>query len=164
MILLKIFDVKDMMSQLLLGESFDWYFLEEVSVTTFARMEIQGKRNKEWYDLEKGEKSPPPKLYWKEVKQVVYAYIKGKRTPHSFLISLCLTKEEIGRLFGASLAAQFLEQGMQFLLHFRFDKGVLSVITGTSAQSFTMDKRGDFAWDSAVKKLLQQMKISFEEG
>jgi len=164
MIVLKIFDVKDMMSYLLLEESFDGYFLEKVSVTTYAKLELQGKRNKAWYDVEKGEKSPPELLYWKEAKTLIYSYIKGKRTPHSFMISLKPAVEEISRLFGNQLFALFVEeQGMECLLHFRFEKGSLFVVTGTSYQNFTMDKRGEFAWDNSIKELLQKMKISFEE-
>lgn len=41
MILLNIFDIKDMMAHLLLAESFDSYLLEEAAVTTFAKMEMK---------------------------------------------------------------------------------------------------------------------------
>lgn len=164
MILLNIFDIKDMMAHLLLAESFDGYLLEEASVTTFAKIEIQGRRNKEWYELERGEKDLPDHLYWKEVKPVIYAYIKGKKTPHSFAISLKLTDEEAARLLGSQSAQQMiLAQGMKLLLHFRFEKGKLSVVSGTSYQNFSMDKTGEFAWDSGVKNLLRQLKISYEE-
>lgn len=164
MILLNIFDVKDLMAALLLSESFDHYLLEEVDVTTFAKIEISGRRNKEWYDSEDGELSLSEQLYWKEVKPVVFAYIKGKKTPHSFAISLKLPDEMARSVLGEQLSEQMIDgAGLKLLLHFRFEKGKLSVVTGTSYESFVMDKRADFAWDSGVKKLLQQMKISFEE-
>ncbi len=160
MISLNIFDVKDMMTHLLLAESFDEYFLEEAVVTTFAKMEIMGRRNKEWYDLEE---NLPEHLYWKEVKPVIYAYIKGKKTPHSFSISLKAADETACRLLGGSQADRMLVgQGMKFLLHFRFERGKLSLVTGTFYENFTMDKRGEFAWDNGVKKLLGQLKISYE--
>lgn len=165
MILLNIFDVKDMMAHLLLADNFDDYLLEEAAVTTFARMEIAGRRNKEWYDLEEEMEPLPEHLYWKEVKPVIYAYIKGKKTPHSFSISLKLADKEACRILGGGQAEQMiLEQGIKFLLHFRFEKGKLSVVTGTFYQNFTMDKSGEFAWDSGLKKLLGQLKISYEEG
>lgn len=164
MILLNIFDIKDMMAHLLLAESFDSYLLEEAAVTTFAKMEMKGRRNMEWYDLEEQRESLPDHLYWKEAKPVIYAYIKGKRTPHSFSISLKLADQDACTLLGSQAGQVILEQGMQFLLHFRFEKGKLSVITGTSYQNFTMDKRGEFAWDSGVKKLLGQLKVSYEES
>ena len=120
MILLNIFDIKDMMAHLLLAESFDSYLLEEAAVTTFAKMEMKGRRNMEWYDLEEQRESLPDHLYWKEAKPVIYAYIKGKRTPHSFhslrassrltrkkffrkTISASHTSEQIPHLFNSSL-------------------------------------------------------------
>lgn len=160
MILLNIFDVKDMMAHLLLAESFDDYLLEEATVTTFAKMELKGQRNREWYDSEE-DAFMPDHLYWKEAKPVVYAYIKGRRTPHSFAISLKLADKEAGRLLNGG-TGQIPAGEMDFLLHFRFQKGKLSVVTGTSYRNFTMDKRGEFAWDSGVKKLLRQLKISYE--
>ena len=48
MILLNIFDVKDMMTHLLLAESFDEYFLEEAVVTTFAKMDEGIKSGMIW--------------------------------------------------------------------------------------------------------------------
>ena len=54
MILLKIFDLNEMMAHLLLRESFDTFLLEEANITTFAKMEIKGRRNREWFDWEEG--------------------------------------------------------------------------------------------------------------
>lgn len=164
MILLKIFDVKDLMAALLLSECFDHYILEEVAVTTFAKMKIDGRRNKEWYDTME-EADLTEQLYWKEVKPIVFSYIKGKKTPHSFSISLKLPETLARKLIGEPLSAQMIDaSGLKLLLHIRFEKGILSVITGTSYESFVMDKRADFAWDSGVKILLRQLKISFEEN
>lgn len=163
MILLKIFDVKDLMAALLLSEYFDSYILEEASVTTFAKMEISGRRNKEWYDSEE-EAVLTEQLSWKEVRPVIFSYIKGKKTPHSFSISLKLPEPLARNVLGEALAAQMMDAaGLKLLIRFRFEKGGLSVITGTSYESFVMDKRADFAWDNGIKMLLRQMKISFEE-
>ena len=52
MIVFKILDTKDMMSHLLLKETFDNWFLVEAQVTTFARLGIAGRRNRNWYDQE----------------------------------------------------------------------------------------------------------------
>ena len=160
MILLNILDVKDMMAHLLLLDSFDRYLLEEATVTTFAKLMVQGRRNKEWYDSDAAPEDLPENLYWKEIKPVIYAYIKGKKTPHSFSISLKLTDEEAEKIAGEMVAMQ----GMKLFLHFRFERGKLSVVTGTFNQNFTMDKRGEFAWDSGVKKLLREFKISYTEN
>ena len=54
------------------------------------------------------------------------------------------------------------EQQTDVLLHFRYEKDELSVITGTSAYTFTMDRRVEFAWDSAVKDIMKKLGIGYE--
>ena len=54
------------------------------------------------------------------------------------------------------------EQQTDVLLHFRYEKDVLSVVSGTSSQTFTMDKSVEFAWDSEVKSMLKELGIGFE--
>lgn len=164
MILLNIFDIKDTMAHLLLKESFDAYLLEEACVTTFAKMEMKGRRNQEWYDLEKEESKLPEHLYWREVKPFIYAYIKGKRTPSFFTISLKLTENEVQSVFeGQELYQMMKVQQTDVLLHFRFEKGKLSVITGTSSRMFTMDKSVEFAWDNAVRVFFKKLGVGYEE-
>jgi len=46
MIVFKILDTKDMMSHLLLKETFDNWFLVEAQVTTFARLGIAGRSDR----------------------------------------------------------------------------------------------------------------------
>ena len=163
MILLKIFDVKEMMAHLLLRESFDTFLLEEANITKIAKMEIKGRRNREWFDWEEGMPELPGHLYWKEAKPFCYNYIKGKKTPAIFTISLKLTEKEAQvYAIDASLAKAMKEQQTDVLLHFRYEKDELSVITGTSAYTFTMDRRVEFAWDSAVKDIMKKLGIGYE--
>lgn len=164
MILLNIFDIKDTMAHLLLKESFDVCLLEEACVTTFATMEIQGRRNMEWYDLENEESKLLEHLYWREVKPFIYTYIKGKRTPSFFAISLKLTENEVQSVFEEQELYRMMKaQQTDVLLHFRFEKGKLSVITGISSRIFTMDKSIEFAWDNAVREFFKKLGVGYEE-
>ncbi len=160
MILLKIFDIKETMAWLLMRDGFDRMYLEEAQVTTFARLSFQGHRNMGWYDREEREQYPdmPEYIYWKEAKPFLFSYIKGKRTPSHFQISLRLSREEAERRLGEQMAGQEVD----FLLHFRFEKGKLSAVTGCSYRSFTMDKQAEFAWDGAVQEMLRELQIGFE--
>lgn len=163
MILLNIFDIKETMAQLLLRDSFDSFLLEEVSITTFAKMEIKGRRNREWFEQDEAEKELPDRLYWKEVKPFCYSYIKGKKTPAFFTVSLKLTEKEAAAVcFDASLVRIMKEQQTDVLLHFRYEKEALLVVSGTAAHTFTMDKSVEFAWDSEVKVMLKKLGIGFE--
>lgn len=160
MILLKIFDIRETMAWLLMKDGFDRLLLEEAQVTTFARLSFQGRRNMEWYDPEERERylDMPEYIYWKEAKSFLFSYIKGKKTPSHFQISLRLSREEAERRLGQQIAGQDVD----FLLHFRFEQGKLSAVTGCSYHNFTMDKQAEFAWDGAAQEMLRELQIGFE--
>lgn len=159
MILFKIFDVKDTMAHLLLQESFDDYLLEEAKVTTTGTLQLSGRRNQEWFEEEK----MPDNLYWKEVKSYIYFYIKGKRTPSAFTITLKTSQKEAKNLFEAEKLLQKMEeQKVDLLLHFRYEKGKLSLVTGVSYYEFSLDKQIEFMWDATAEQLLKSLKISYE--
>lgn len=160
MILLKIFDVKDMMLRLLVQDSFDTCLLEEAQITTFARLVLNGRRNRDWYD--QGEKEinsdMPDLVYWKEVKPFLFQYIKGKKTPTSFQITLRLGEEQVECMLPE------VTKGMaDFLIHFRFEKEKLSLVTGCSYHDFTLDKTAEYSWDEAVQAWLVRLHIGFEK-
>lgn len=165
MILLNIFDIKNLMSCLLLKDTFDNCLLEELKVTTFAKMSLEGRRNKEWYDTQEDPESLPELLYWKEARPFVLQYIRGKRTPSSFAISLKVPGEVAAELSGEQdIAVLLSEEEVELLLHFRFAKDRLSVVTGCSHFTFTMDKKAEFSWDGAIKSCLKKLGIAFEEN
>ncbi len=160
MILIKIFDIKETMAWLLIKDGFDRLLLEEAHVMTFAKLSMGGRRNLEWYDGEERERYPdmPEHIYWKEAKPTLFSYIKGKKTPSQFQISLRLTREEAVRRLGERMAGQDVD----FLLHFRFENGNLSAVTGCSYRVFTMDKQAEFAWDGVAQDMLRELQIGFE--
>lgn len=67
-----------MMSHLLLKETFDDWFLVEAQVTTFARLGIAGRRNRNWYDQENDQTDL---IGWGEMRPFLFQYIRGKRSP-----------------------------------------------------------------------------------
>lgn len=162
MILLQIFDIKDTMTWLLMRDGFDRFFLEEAQVTTFASVVFEGRRNMGWYDSKEREAYPdmPEYVYWKEAKPFLFSYIKGKKVPTSFRLSLKLSAEETVKKLGEGMAGQDVD----FLIHFRFERGKLSAVTGCNYRSFTMEKQAEFAWDRAAQEMLRELNIGFEKG
>lgn len=164
MIALNILDIKNTMAHLLLQNSFDNFYMEEVSVTTFASMKIQGRRNKEWYDSSESEETFSRLLFWKEAKPFVFQYIKGKKTPTSFFISLKLRKEDAKNIIEDKKLLQLInENKIEVFIQFRFERGKLSVVTGSSQKEFIIDRMPEITWDIAVKNYIKQLKISYEE-
>lgn len=161
MILLQISDIKSTMAHLLIRESFDKFFMESAEVVTFASMALRGRRNGEWYDTEEQREKALEWVYWKEVKNIVFSYIKGEKTPSILKVSLKADQEMAADLLQSSgVWSQFLEQKPELLLQFRYENGQLSVITGISYRSFILDKQIEFAWDAAVKQYFKHLGIA----
>ena len=56
--LIKISDIRITMSMLLLKDAFDAFLLEEAEVLTYAKLVLNGRRNKNWYIGETGSEEP----------------------------------------------------------------------------------------------------------
>ena len=158
MILLKIFDIKITMAELLMQESYDLFYLEEAKVNTFVKMQLSGFRNMRYYSEEEKE-GLSEYILLKEVRPYLFSFIKGKKIPDSFQISLRppdrFREEVLGK--AAELGS------VDYYLHFRFENEELSVVTGCFYHEFTMDKEAEYTWDKAVKDFFRQKGISYEE-
>ena len=160
MILLKILDIKDTMSQLLLKESFDSFFIEEVEVVTYAKMTIAGKRNMSWYDSDDVQKESL--LRWTEIKKVIFEYIKGKKTPSYMKISLKADNRMIYELLKDSgCMGKVEEYNPELYIQIRYENDNLDIVTGISYEQFVMDKTIEHAWDEAIQKWLKMLKVSY---
>lgn len=124
------------MSHLLLKPTFDTFSLIEGEVTTFNRFQVDGRIHKDFFD-EAFEKEYST---WGEVRDFFFQVIRGKKTPLNFKFILSLAKDQ----FEAFLTEHDLTyrpaeiQGLY--LNFRYDGLALQCITGTSMNTFTMDK------------------------
>ena len=164
MILLHIYDVKKIMTYLLMQDVFDDFCLEEMQILTGARLEVNGHRNISWYDADEREKGLTEYIRWKEIREIAFMYIKGRKTPQSFVISFHLTQEEASRLLkDPDLLKMKAGDNADFFLQLRYIKEELSVLTGISYKTFVLEKNLEFAWDDAVKKLFRNIKIAYGE-
>ena len=136
------------MSHLLLKPTFDTFSLIEGEVTTFNRFQVDGRIHKDFFD-EAFEKEYST---WGEVRDFFFQVIRGKKTPldqfESFLTEHDLTDRpaEIQGLY----------------LNFRYDGLALQCITGTSMNTFTMDKSVEKAWDEYVQKFFASQELDFD--
>ena len=58
-------------------------------MTTFARLGIAGRRNRNWYDQENDQTDL---IGWGEMRPFLFQYIRGKRSPEAFTFSLKLSE------------------------------------------------------------------------
>lgn len=163
MILLRILDIKSTMAQLLIRESFDCFFLENVEVLTFANLSVRGRRNQDWYDEDEKEDHQAEWIHWKEIKPLIFEYIKGQKTPSVLKVSLKADRYLAEQMLkNSGVWDRYLAEQPDLMLQIRYEKGVLSAVTGISYREFTMDKQVEFAWDKAVQQFFRELKISVE--
>lgn len=160
MIALKLPEVKECMSRLLLSDTFDSFLFIEGEIVTFSTFSIDGFLKKDFFEKDMA----PSRTYtlWKDIREYAFSIIKGKRTPLSFQFVLGLSEMNIERLLQQQQLA-FQPHDVQGLyLNLKYDGQNLSCVTGTSMKLFTLDKSLEEAWDQMVQRFFLKKEISAE--
>ena len=130
---------KNCMSHLLLKDTFDNFSFIEGEITTF---------NKFTYSR------------WNKTRDFCFQIIRGKRTPLGFKIVLALPEDQVPYFLTAhGLTGYRPEEIRGLYLNFHYDGHHLQCITGTSLNTFTMDKSIEREWDQEVKNILKSRSI-----
>ena len=132
-------------------EKYDSFYLYEARVKTKLNYYVNGRLNREYFDTEE-QADLPEYVEWKDIKQIVYSYIKGKRLPIGFKIILMFNRENITRLLEMNNLPVKTEDVSALFMNVVYEHEALSVTTGTSLKIFTMDKTLEHVWDDTVKK------------
>lgn len=160
MILLSISEVKELMSKLLLSDTFDSFLFIEGEIVTFNTFSINGYLQRDFFDKD----MIPERNYslWKELREYCFSLIRGKRTPLRFKFVFGLSESNIEKLLRQQ-GLSFTPQDVQGLyLNISYDGHSLRCVTGTSMNLFTLDKSLEESWDKMVQKFFAQKEISFE--
>lgn len=162
MIALKLKNTKNFMSHLLLSDTFDNFLFIEGEIVTFNTFTIDGYIRKEFYGSDPDDHADGDYSSWKQLRELCFSMIKGKRTPLSFRFVFSLSPENITKLINRK-ALDFQASDVQGLyLNIRFDGTSLQCITGTSLKSFSMDKSLEKEWDSMVPRFFDKNGLAFE--
>ncbi len=163
MISLKIDDVKSFMAKLLTNTLFDEFVLKEMEIQTFTSFNVTGQFHESFFSKDELEERGSSAVFWRDIRAIALAIIRGNKTPLSMKIVFQLPKGDYGK-FSESLGVKFnLEEVAGLFLNIRFEKNELRIITGTAMKIFTLDKTIDQEWDTWVKKFLHSQSIYFEE-
>ena len=165
MLALKITDIKDFTTKLLIGETFDAFWLSEATVTTYVTYNIEGNLHNDFFDtetLDSLKENERTYALWKEIKPFCFQIMKGKKTPLSFRISFLLSKNNMRRLLQQSGLNLSIDDIYSLMLHFHYDGTSLTCTTGTSLRIFTLDKTLDRVWDDMVLQFFRQQHIVTE--
>ncbi|MBQ8188478.1 MAG: hypothetical protein IJZ44_01725 [Lachnospiraceae bacterium] len=166
MIALEIKNIKEFMNQLLGSEAFDSFYLEEASITTYNTFFIDGHTVDAFYDgtdasgnfMEK----PAPFSSWKQMRPICFSLIKGNRSPVAFKFVLHAGERYLERLKNNPDASVNASHIKALAVNIRFEGNTLKCITGTSYDTFIMDKTIDNIWDGDFVSSLTAMGIKFE--
>ena len=143
MIVLKIESVKEFMSCLFTGDMFDKFHTGNCEVTTFTTFQCDGKRKKEWYDTGEVPEDTTGLLFWKELKPVIFSFIKGKKTPLKMCLNFC----------------HYMPEGDVGSIRVQYEKEELLIYTGYMQKEFSLDKQKQFIWDENCLSFMKKNKI-----
>ena len=144
-------EVKPFMAGLLKGSLFHGWQLRSAELGLMSRIEIQGSINSAYWTEEEKKKRTSPYLLWDEIQPKICALVQGDHTPSFMNITLAVPPSRV-----PDIAQDFVES---FLINIRFEKGVLTLITGVAAKSFTMDKTPEHLWDEKVPVYFKAYQI-----
>lgn len=155
-------DTKNCMSELLLRETFDDFLFIEGEITTFNKFSIDGYIHNEFYGNDEAEPSPEDTYStWDKLRDFCFSIIKGKRTPLNFRFIFSLSRDETDRLI-AEKQLDFQPETVQGLyMNFRYDGSVLTCTTGTSLNTFTLDKSLEHAFDTWTGEFFSAHNINW---
>ncbi len=153
---MKQFEIEEtgkFMSELLTGERYDSFYLFEARIKTGIDYHINGKINKDFFDSDDRDiMAAEEYIDWKNIKPTVHELIKGDKLPLSLKLILMFNRENITRLAEMNnLPISENDIGALFF-NVLYEKGKLTVTTGTSVKTFSLDKTLDNVWDSTVEK------------
>lgn len=167
MIACRITNLKSFMSHLLVGDSFDSFWLSEASITTGNTFTIDGALHPEFYSPEAQEileRCHRTHSLWKEIKPLCYSIIRGKQTPLQFRFVFRLSYEKTRQALAASGLAVDPEQVKGLFLNVQYNGSQLVCTTGTAMGAFTLDKSLDRLWDQMALRFFQERDIDYDEG
>lgn len=159
MIALTLPEIKEFMSHLLLDTTFDHFSFIEGEIVTFNTFRIDGHIQKNFFDTEENVSDYSA---WEQVRNFCFSLIRGKRTPLRFHFVFRLPANNTERLITQSRLPVRPEEVQGLYLNIRFDGSRLICITGTSFQTFSMDRTLEHTWDETVQKFFQSKNILFE--
>lgn len=166
MIALEIKTIKEFMNRLLGSEAFDSFYLEEASITTYNTFLIDGHTVNAFFEGTDHAGNPMEKpgsfSSWKQMRPICLSLIRGKRSPVSFKFVLHAGDHYLERLKANPQALASALHVKALAVNIRFENGVLKCITGTSYDTFLLDKTVDNIWDGDFVSSLTAMGIRFE--
>lgn len=158
MIAENINDVKKFMSHLLVGNSFDEFYVTDITITTYNTFHIDGHIRSEFYSSDEFEALNSPLLSkWSTLKPFCYDIIKGKKTPLNFKIIFSMPPSLIEKLITENNISMASDNVANLFVNIKYEGGSLSFTTGTSLKIFLLDKSLEQAFDRYISNFISTL-------
>lgn len=162
MILIEIDNTKAFTSHLFIKETFDKFCVSDVSITTFAEFNIDGRLKKSFYSSEEQELLTNDTFAkWSDIKPICFNIIKGDKSPLKFRITLHLAQNSICKFLENNHSNFSATDVNSLSLNVRFENKKITCTTGTSLNQFTLDKSIDEIWDNYIYQSLHTIPDIF---
>lgn len=148
MISLKINNLKNFTSHLLVKDTFNKWQLVEGTIATHSVFQINGRINSDFFTADDLNEFPDKYNHWSSLRPICYEIIKGNSLPtyFKFVFRLDVIDED-------SVDGQFV--------NVKYENGVLNVTTGISMKIFTPDKSAEKQFDSYITQFFIDNSIDF---
>ena len=165
MISLRISSLGSFMSGLFSRNTFDSFLLAEGTLQRAVTWTVDGKVQKDFFEKEIRDDPallPYDHVAWSEIRPSLRELIRGKRPPVFFRFVLLLKPEYTKAMLEKEGDRELLDCVGSFVLTVSYRDSEVSILTGISMKSFTLNKNADILWDKTVRKFLQAKEIAFE--
>ena len=161
MILITADNPKDFMAKLLVSDIFDIFRLQEASLITAVTYNINGRIRPDFYSPEECESITEEFISWSEMRPKLFELIKGKNTPVSFRLTLSLENDKMISLLQKESPEWHSDALRAMVINIRFENGAVAIMTGTSYDTFVLDKSEEKIWDKAFAVFLSSKGIEY---
>ncbi len=167
MISLRIKQNKVFMNKMLIGNLFSSFLLEEAVIQTYNLFTIDGHIAKEFYGDDEEKNIQYPLSTWDSMQKICLDLIKGHLTPLGFKFVLHLKPEAVDNLLRKHDIA-LTSNDLSLVLNIRFGEiqtgeSVITITSGASIKTFTLDKSYETIWDNAVCKMFDVFQMDYEK-
>ncbi len=149
------------MAKLLVSDVFDIFRLQEASLITSVTYNINGRLHPDFFSPEERENLTEEFISWAEMRPKLFELIKGRNTPVSFRLTLSLDNDKMLALMAKESPEGHSDALKAMVINIRFENGSIAIMTGTSYDSFVLDKSEEKIWDKAFAGFLSSKGIEY---
>ncbi len=158
-------DQKQFMNRLLRTELFDHFLMSEATIHGAISYHVDGHINRDFFDAEELEvytTDGSEYLPFSYFRPVCFELIRGKHTPLFMKFVFLLSPENAKKTILSTDCGFSPEEISGIFLNLTFRDGQMTLTTGVSYRTFTLDRSFDQAWDTLAARFLSSHGIEFD--